>query len=172
MNTLNTLNSITPSSVGPAFALSRDGFGRLVLRLGGQADITGHVGVTPVRAFPLAAPGEGVSLIGVDGHELLWIEHFDALDDGVKTLLEEEFAAREFAPKILQLLHVSTFSTPSVWQVDTDRGPTEFTLAGEENIRRIANGALLITSASGVHFRVADMSALDRASRRLMERFL
>ena len=151
------------------FTLARDNFGRLVLTLANGSE---HAGVTPVRAFPLAAPDEGVSLVGTDGHELLWIDRLDALEAGVQTLLKEEFAARDFNPEIRRLLHVSTFSTPSIWQVETDRGSAEFTLAGEEDIRRIARGALLITSASGVHFRVADITALDRASRRLMERFL
>ncbi len=46
------------------FALSRDPFGRLVLR-----DAAGieHVGVVPVRAFPIGAPDEGLSLVSADG---------------------------------------------------------------------------------------------------------
>jgi hypothetical protein len=47
--------------------LYRDDHGRLVLRL---PDGTAHAGVLPVRAFPLAAPDDGLSLVGSDGHEL------------------------------------------------------------------------------------------------------
>ena len=47
--------SLTPSSSIPAFQLTRNPHGRLVLTL---ADGTAHEGVTPVRAFPIAAPGE------------------------------------------------------------------------------------------------------------------
>ena len=42
-----------------AFDLRRNPHGRLVLRL---ADGTEHEAVTPVRAFPIAAPQEGLSL--------------------------------------------------------------------------------------------------------------
>jgi hypothetical protein len=42
----------------------------------------------------------------------------------------------------------------------------------EEDIRRLGGGALLIGSAHGVQFLVRDRHALDRQSRRLLERFL
>ncbi|MBN9412196.1 MAG: DUF1854 domain-containing protein [Burkholderiales bacterium] len=151
------------------FTLARDAFGRLVLT---QADGTLHAGVLPVRAFPLTSPGEGLSLVGEGGHEVAWVASFDALPAAARALIEQELAVREFAPEIRQLMSVSTFSTPSVWRVETDRGETEFTLSGEEDIRRLSRTRLLILSASGVQFRVPDLTALDRASRRLLERFL
>lgn len=60
----------------PVFTLARNSHGRLVLT---QPDGTAHEGVTPVRAFPIAAPSEGLSLIGPDGHELAWIDRLDQL---------------------------------------------------------------------------------------------
>ena len=42
------------------FELQRDSYGRLVLTTqNGER----HEGVTPVRAFPIAAPDEGLSLV-------------------------------------------------------------------------------------------------------------
>ncbi|MDR3454406.1 MAG: DUF1854 domain-containing protein [Rhodoferax sp.] len=151
------------------FQLERNAFGRLVLTVatGEQFD-----GVTPVRAFPVSAPAEGLSLLNTDGHELAWIERLDALPPAVRSLIEEELAAREFVPEILRLKSVSTFSTPSTWEVETDRGHTHFVLKGEEDIRRLDGAALLITGGQGVHFKVRDMLALDAASRRLLGRFL
>ena len=148
--------------------LSRNAFGRLVLT---GADGREHVGVTPVRAFPIAAPQEGLSLVGPDGHELAWVERMDALTPAARLLVEEELAAREFMPRIEQLVSVSGFATPSTWTVRTDRGTTQFVLKAEEDIRRLANGLLLITSADGVQFR-AERFALDKASKKLLERFL
>ena len=52
------------------FKLTRSPFGRLVLT---TASGEVHEGVVPVRAFPIAAPLEGVSIVGQDGHELAWI---------------------------------------------------------------------------------------------------
>lgn len=149
--------------------LERDAFGRLVL-----VDAAGerHVGVVPVRAFPLSAAHEGLSLVGTDGRERAWIERFDALPEEARALLAEDLAARDFAPVMQQLHAVSSFGVPSTWRVRTDRGETRFVLKSEDDIRRLENGSLLIASASGVQFRVPDPKALDRASRRLLERFL
>jgi hypothetical protein len=60
----------------PVFGLERDSFGHLVLT---DAEGERHAGVTPVRAFPLSAPGEGVSLVGSEGRELVWIDRVEAL---------------------------------------------------------------------------------------------
>lgn len=148
--------------------LERDAFGALVL-----VDAQGaRQVVVPVRAFPLSAPGAGVSLVAADGRERRWIDRVDALPPAARALLEEELAARDFAPVLQKLHSVSSFGVPSTWRVLTDRGETSFVLKAEEDIRRLEGGALLISSAHGVQFRVADTQALDRASRRLLERFL
>jgi hypothetical protein len=128
--------------------------------------------VVPVRAFPIAAPGEGLSLLSAEGHELVWIDRLGDLSPRQRELVEEELSSREFAPEIRRLLAVSTFATPSTWTVDTDRGTTQFVLKGEEDIRRIGRSMLLIADSQGLQFRVRDLTALDRPSRRLLERFL
>ena len=151
------------------FALERNALGQLVYR--SAAGIT-HVGVVPVRAFPLAAPDEGLSLVSAEGRELVWIDRLDGLPVSLRALIAEELAAREFQPEVRRLVSVSTFSTPSVWTVETDRGHTEFVLKSEEDIRRLGTTGLLIASGQGVHYLVRDRQALDRASRRLLDRFL
>lgn len=158
----------TPS---PAFTLTRDPLGRLVCTL---ADGSEHPGVTPVRAFPIGAPDEGLSLVSGEGREVAWVPRLSALPHGPRQLIGEELAAREFVPEIRRIHGVSTFSTPSTWQLDTDRGPAEMVLKAEEDIRRLpgATATLLITSGHGIVFRVPDLRAMDRHSRRLIERFL
>lgn len=151
------------------FQLHRNAFGRLVLT---DAAGMAHSGVVPVRAFPLAAPQDGLSLVGADGHELAWLDHMDALPAAARALVEEELAAREFMPRIERLLAVSGFATPSTWRVQTDRGETSFVLKAEEDIRRLQGGALLVTSGDGLQLLVPDRFGLDRPSRRLLERFL
>ncbi len=153
----------------PAWQLQRNPFGRLVLT--DEAGET-HVGVVPVRAFPIGAPDEGLSLVGSDGHELVWVERLSALTAELRQLLQEELAQREFTPVIQRIESVSTFSTPSTWQVSTDRGPTSFVLRSEDDIRRLEGQALLILSGQGVCFGVRDRFALDAHSRRLLDRFL
>lgn len=155
--------------IAAPFRLERNALGRLVLI---DAEGVAHVGVTPVRAFPIAAPDEGLSLVGPEGHELAWVERLEALPAELRDLLQEELAAREFNPVLRRVMSVSSFSTPSTWSVETDRGPTRFVLKTEEDIRRLERGRLLITGSQGIVYLIPDLLALDRASRRLLERFL
>lgn len=154
----------------PNLQLQRDAHGALVLQL---PDGTAHSGITPVRAFPLAAPDEGLSLVGPDGRELYWAPRLDSLPAAVRSLIQEELAVREFVPTITKITAVSSFIVPSTWSVETDRGATQFTLKAEEDIRRLrGRSVLLIASAEGVQYAITDALALDKASRKLLERFL
>jgi hypothetical protein len=153
----------------PDFQLTRNDFGRLVLT---AADGTVCEDVMPVRAFPIASPGEGIALLGPDGHEAAWIERLDQLPAALRLMVEEELARREFMPEILRIREVSSFATPSTWKVDTDRGETSLILWGEEDIRRLGKSGMLIEDSHGIHFLVRDINRLDRASRRLLDRFL
>jgi hypothetical protein len=149
--------------------LSRDSFGKLVLT---TADGQQHVGVAPVRAFPIQAPDEGISLMTGDGKEVAWIASLGALPAATRALLEEELQGREFMPEIRAIRSVSSYATPSTWQVSTDRGDTSFVLRGEEDIRRISADTLLISDSHGIHFLLRDLHGLDRQSRKILDRFL
>lgn len=153
----------------PDFQLSRNPFGRLVLT---DADGRTYDGVTPVHAFPISAAAEGVALVDRDGRELVWIERLADLSREMRGLVEEELANREFIPAIGRICHVSTFSTPSIWEVETDRGPTSFVLKGEDDIRRLSASSLLIADSHGINYLVPDIAALDHGSRKLLDRFL
>lgn len=148
--------------------LTRDAHGHLRLT---TADGSVHA-VVPVRAFPVAAPDEGIALVGSDGHELAWIERLADLPDTTRRLVEDELASREFIPEIRRLCQVSTFALPSTWDVETDRGDTRFVLKGEEDIRRLGTTTLLIGDSHGVQYLIRDLTRLDKTSRRLLDRFM
>ena len=151
------------------FTLERTPRGRLILTL---ADGSCHLDVLPVRVFTLTAPNEFVAIVSTLGQELVCIERLDEMPLAAQKLLLDELAPREFVPRILSIEKVSTFATPSVWTLQTDRGPTQLTLKAEEDIRRLAGGRLLITDSHGLQFMVDDQAALDPRSRRTLERFL
>ena len=150
-------------------SLIRDSLGRLVFidNAGTQ-----HVDVHAVRAFPITAPNAGISLMDSAGKELFWFTSLAAIPEEDRALLMEELAAREFMPVIEQISSVSSYATPSVWVVQTDRGETRLRLNGEENIRRVAGNTLLISDANGVQYLVRDSSQLNKQSRKLLDRFL
>lgn len=151
------------------FQLERDAYGRLNLT---TASGERHDGVTPVRAFPIGAPDEDLSLINFEGHEVAWVSRLSDLPPGIARLLDEELASREFVPEVEQILDVSSFACPSTWQVRTNRGSTTLILKGEEDIRRLSQTRLLIADANGIQFLIRDLTGLDRHSRKLLDRFL
>ena len=126
----------------------------------------------PVHAFPITAPAEGVALVSADGHELAWIDRLTELPDEDALLLEEELASREFMPEIRGIRHVSSFATPSTWQVETDRGRTTFVLKGEDDIRRLARHHPADRGQQRHPFSGSRHSATGQGSRKLLDRFL
>ena len=160
----------TPTSAMADFELFSDTQGRWVCRVAGGEP---QVGVQVVRSFPLSAPDEAIAIVGHDGHEVVFVARLAGLDEPRRNAVAQALSEREFSPVIQRIREVSTFGTPSTWQVDTDRGPTELVLKVEEDIRRLpGQRRLLITSAHGVVFDIPDRNLLDRVSRRYLERFL
>jgi hypothetical protein len=151
------------------FQLRRDSFGKLVLT---NAEGEEFVGVTPVRSFPVQAPTRGISLVREGGKEVAWIDDLEQAALDVRALVTDELEGREFMPEIQSIKGVSSFATPSTWTVKTDRGDTEFVLKGEEDIRRLGAFSLLIADSHGIHFLIRDLFAIDKGSRKILDRFL
>lgn len=156
-------------STAPDYQLKRDAFGRLVFT---GSDGESHQGVMPVRAFPIAAPDEGISLVDPHGHELAWIERLTDLPAELRALVEAELASREFMPVIDRIVSISSYATPSTWRVRTNHGENDLVLKGEEDIRRLTPPALLIADSNGIHYLIRDRNALDLPSRKILDRFL
>jgi hypothetical protein len=151
------------------FLLTRNQAGRLLLTL---TDGRVYEGVVPVRAFPLQAPEQCVAFMSLEGKEVAWVDELSALPQNTRELIKQEIASREMMPVIERIVSVSTLSTPSTWEVVTDRGATQLILKGEEDIRRLTGSTLIITDSHGLRFMLPDMQALDKNSRRILDRFL
>jgi Domain of unknown function (DUF1854) len=151
------------------FDLYRDPYGAWMLR---TPDGQQHAAVTVVRPFPISAPSESVSILNQEGRELVWIERLMDLPGPLQETVIEALTQREFMPEIERLIQVSSYATPSVWQVQTNRGLTELVLKGEEDIRRLNAKTLIIADAHGVQYLIRDLPALDRMTRKQLDRFM
>lgn len=149
--------------------LHRNASGQLVFM---DSEGREHVNVELVRAFPISAPLDGISMLDQNGREVAWIPRLDDSSREIRRLLEEELQSREFMPEIKSIRGVSGYATPCTWQVETDRGETEFVLKAEEDIRRLSTSALLIVDSRGIQFLIRDPRKLDKASRRILDRFM
>jgi len=151
------------------FDLQRDAFGQWVLHMPDGAQ---HAPVTALRAYPVTAPNGGVALMDAEGHELIWVDALSDLPADLQSRVLQALSEREFLPVIDRLESVSSFATPSTWTVQTDRGTARFLLKGEEDIRRLTGTVLLINDADGVQYMIRDLAAMDKHSRKLLDRFL
>jgi hypothetical protein len=150
-------------------SLERNPLGRWVWT---DAQGVRHEQVVVVRAYPVTAPEQGAGVMDAEGHELAWFDRLDEVAEPLQALLREAIAEREFLPEIQRLKAVSSLVTPSTWTVETDRGTTRFMLKGEEDIRRLTGRVLLVNDADGVQYLIRDLAAMDRHSRKLLDRFL
>jgi hypothetical protein len=151
------------------FSLTQDPWGRLVLT---NPDGSAHVGVVPVRAFPIGHPKGWLILCDKEGRELHCLEDPTTLPRELRVLLDEELARREFVPVIRRVRKVSSYLEPAEWEVDTDRGPTRFVLKTEDDVRRLGPYRALIIDAQGVRYLIPDTRDLDAYGRRAVERYL
>jgi hypothetical protein len=164
-----------PGRVTPArqatggMVLNRDAWGRLVLV---DSDGRRRVGVEPVRAFPYSDPEHWISLVDSEGREVVCLETLAELPPETRQLIQEELSQREFVPVITRIVRVSSDSTPCAWDVETDRGPTRFTLNSEDDVRRLGPNRALVADVHGIRYLIPDTRTLDTPSRRLLERYL
>ncbi len=120
----------------PSFSLHHDAWGRLVLV---DREGKSHVGVEPVRSFPLTAPRQGIAICDVDGRELEWIVDLDCVPEAIRDVLTKDLALREFMPVVQRIVSVSDKGAQAEWVVETDRGRV-LLVNGEAGLHRLAGG--------------------------------
>jgi Domain of unknown function (DUF1854) len=177
----------------PDFDLRREQSGVLVL-IDGQGQE--HVDVHAVRAFPLQLQEQAIAIVSAHGKELAWVNALADVSPGLAELIRTSLGEREFMPVLQSILKVSSYSTPSTWSVLTDRGPTEFVLRGDEDIRHVGKAieqsesdaaslrnaaglakaansanALMIADVHGIHYYIPDRNLLDAHSKKILDRF-
>ena len=150
-------------------SLSIDEWGRLVLT---TTDGERHLGVEPVRAFPISEPEKFISFCDPEGRETYFLLTIASLSEPQARLLRDELALREFLPVIERILRVIGEGIPSDWDVVTDRGETRFSLENDDDVRRIGPNRVMITDARKLRYQIPDLKDLDARSKRLIERYL
>lgn len=157
------------TAVDATLDLRLDPWGRLVLT---DRQGVSHLGVIPIRAFPISDPAGWISLCDADGRELLSLPGLSALPKETRDLLAQALGSREFVPVIQRVVQVSSHLEPAEWEVETDRGATRFVLKSEDDVRRLGPFSAMIQDAQGVRYRVPDTRRLDAFSRKAIDRYL
>lgn len=192
------------------FSLQEDSWGRLILKVlatspgehtvGHEKEETEdqqYVGVNLIRAFPLSAPAQGLSICTAEGREIVWIEQVNDLPAPLRQQVLDLLARREFVPILWRILRIRTEVDPCEWEVETDRGRTRFLVGSSEDVRVLPSISqpddsssappkkgggrtpgsprghrLLIMDTHGIRYLILDVKKLDSTSQRLLEHYL
>jgi hypothetical protein len=160
---------VTVHRATPEVRLDRDALGRLVY-FDEQGVI--HVGVEPVRAFPLTDPMRWITLLDGRGKELVEIAELVDMPEKIRELIQRELADREFLPQITRVLRVADDRQPVRWSVETDRGNVEFLLRNTDDIRHLGPHRAILVDMHGVRYYVPDSRQLDAHSQRILSRYM
>jgi hypothetical protein len=150
----------------PAFDLTSDSRGRLVLTRPGHDDVDD---VRVRRAFPLTHADRFVSVRSADGKEILLIDDLADVPTKVRRTIESALAGTTFVPRITRVESVDVRFGYQQWSVQTDRGPADFRVQEREDIRFLGDGRFRIKDADGTVYEMGSLDDLDDASRRAVE---
>ncbi len=135
--------------------------------------------VVPVRAFPISAPGEYISIREPDtrfmgrGQEIGMIRCLSDFDERTEELILAELERRYFTPTISKICSMHEKFGYSYWRVITSAGEVEFVMNNPtNNIRTLENGQVLMYDIDGNCFAIRDPQKLDRSSYKKVEIYL
>jgi hypothetical protein len=148
----------------------------LHLNAGGQlvlvtADGMHHENARPARLFPLTDPDHWISIQDSSGREVACIEDPTLLTEAQRSALNDALSKRAFVPVIQKINRITRAADGYDWHVTTDRGRTTFHVETDEAIQTLGGGRLVIIDDRNTRYLIPNASALDRDSKRRMERY-
>ncbi len=155
------------------FSLSRGGLLSLRLKRGEESITYDRVAV--LRAFPLTAPNEflSVRLPSDMQNEIGMIERLSDLSGESRALVEEELRRRYMIPKIKKILALRRRGGLLRLTVESDLGKRSLTMRDEAtSVRILEGGRVLLSEINGCLYEIEDPKKLDKASYRRIEVFL
>jgi hypothetical protein len=122
--------------------------------------------VQALRAFPLKFPEEFIVLRDGGNVEIGVLRSLADLPESARATVRMQLRNRYFLPRITAILGVSERFGSSLWDVETDRGPRKIsTNAMNEAVTEVSPGRYLLTDVEKNRYEIADIDALDPASR-------
>ena len=112
---------------------------------------------------------------GEDGpQEIGIIRDWTQLADADRQAVDDELGLHYFVPRILKVYEVKDEFGFLYWTVDTDKGHKEFVMRNNviRKAREIAPGHWLLIDVNQARYEIENVSALDRKSQKLVNRFL
>jgi hypothetical protein len=139
---------------------------------GSDSSATGETHVSAKACFPWSDPERYISIRDEEGDEVVLLRDLGELDDASRGAVRRSLAEASFVMEIVAVESVEDEFEVRHWKVTTDAGARSFQTKLDEWPREMPDGALLIHDIAGDLYRVADVDALDPASRTLFKPFV
>lgn len=126
-----------------------------------------------VRAFPLSALWENISIRDGENKEYGILESVDGLDKESRSLVETELDRRYFTPQITKIHALKNDASMWWFDVDTTRGRSDFYVRNwRDNAYELTPNRWQITSVDGGRYEILNLDDLDERSQVLIEQLL
>lgn len=134
-------------------------------------DYNGRVHI--VRAFPISAENEYLSVRDSEFKELGIIRNLDAFDKEQSEIIYEELNRRYFAPEIIEVYDVKEEFGRITWNCRTDAGEREFVMRDPaNNLIRRGDGGIVLIDIDGNRYTIKNLYALGKKTMRILEIWL
>ena len=122
-----------------------------------------------VRCFPFSTPERWISLRDKEGTELGLLPTLDGLNKPSRTLIETYLKDRYYIPLIQSIREIeSSKQGGTIWHVNTQDGPTSFTVRGDRSLNLSAFPEVVFTDATTrKRYKILDFTKLDRISQKI-----
>ncbi|MCQ2463338.1 MAG: DUF1854 domain-containing protein [Clostridia bacterium] len=148
------------------FKLNKNGF------LAAVVDGKEHPRVMLSRALPLSAPGSYICISDVEKNEIGIIEDTAVFSAEQRRLIDAELEARYFCPVITEITSVKEKMGNLYVDALIGTFKKSFTVKDVTKSIRQYNGHIDITDIDGNRYRIENLEAIKRKSRRMLEPYL
>ncbi len=125
--------------------------------------------VKVVRAFPLSAPADYLSVRDKEDKEIGIIHKLSEIEKAGRVLVEKELARRYFVPVIARIVSTRMQFGFVHWDVETDRGRCSFTTRNlRDVVIRVSAGRYILADVDNNRYDIRDMGELDPRSQSLL----
>lgn len=129
--------------------------------------------VTVLRAFPLSAPQQYLSIRDEKNEEIGLITEPERLSQANRALIDEALQRHYLIPIITEIFSAKERFGTVDWEVKTDRGERQFTTKNlRENVQRPAPGRIILNDIDENRYDIPDIDALNRDGQALLYRHL
>ncbi len=130
-----------------------------------------YYGLKATLLFPMTDRRSYIQLKDANDNEIGILRSFEGLDERSRGILESEIEKAYFIPAITKINSITDRFGVDIWDVETEKGPRSFEVAGKKrSIRYVTNDHIIIRDIDGNRYEIKSLNALDKASRKLIDR--